>query len=328
MTSSLTGIGLAPGTSKYGSLSTACALTTGTNPGTCDTTVTTPGNQENFTVTLGTSLPSSATLQATVYKNGAATAITCQVAAYGTTCSDTTDVVPFAVNDKVAVLVTRAGTSTATWDSTFTFALGGSGFPAGVTKYGSVSTACALANTSPGSCDTTVAVAQSVKGFTFTVSPAVPTGSTAIAALVKGGVTTGIGCTIAAAGTTCSDNTNVASLNAGDLIAVQVSRTGTPSWSPSMTFALSSSNLAPLTSPHTVADSVTFAAANNVTVTLPGAAVFTAGNPTPSYVCTVTMVGNTMSGHTYGVTYTSGSTFTITSSGSTSETVGYICIGN
>jgi hypothetical protein len=327
MTFSLSGIGLAPGTSKYGSLSTACPLTTGTNPGSCDTLVASPGNQENFTITLGTSLPSNATLQATVYKNGAATAITCTVAAFGTTCSDTTDVVPFAVNDKVAVLVTRAGTSTAVWDSTFAFALGGSGYPAGTTKYGSVSTACALANASPGSCDTTVAVAQSVKGFTFTVSPALPANSTAQATLVKGGAGVGITCTIAAAGTTCTDATNVASLNAGDLIAVQVTRagTGTASWTPTMTFALSSSNLAPLATPHTVADTAVFAASATTTVTFPGAAAFSSAT---SFVCTVTFAGGSTT-HNYGVTNNApGTSFTITANTSNSDTVGYICIGN
>ena len=66
-----------PASTQYGSLSTACKLTSTTNPGTCDTTVATAGQQENFTFTVGTAPPTNINLSATVYRNGAATTIAC-----------------------------------------------------------------------------------------------------------------------------------------------------------------------------------------------------------------------------------------------------------
>jgi len=68
----------------------------------------------------------------------------------------------------------------------------------------------------------------------------------------------------------------------------------------------------------------TFAVSNTVVVALSGEAAFTS---TSSFNCSVTeTAGNT--GNRMSVTYTSGTSITITSQASTSETVSYICIGN
>jgi hypothetical protein len=60
-------------------------------------------------------------------------------------------------------------------------------------------------------------------------------------------------------------------------------------------------------------------------VNLPGATAFTSAS---SYICSVTPVIASPSTTRYGVTYTSGSAFAITSSANSSETMGYMCIGN
>ncbi|MGA2001674.1 MAG: hypothetical protein ABSG52_16955, partial [Terriglobales bacterium] len=315
-----------PGSTQYGSLSTACKLTSSTNPGSCDTTVATAGSQEGFTFTAGTTLPTYSTATLTVYKNGSPTTITCAVTA-GTTCSDTTHAENFAVGDKIAVQLVRSGTGTAVWNSTITFSLGGTTLVTGTPKFGSLSAACALATaTNPGTCDTTVAAAQTVKTFTFTAGTATPSSVTATATVFKNGAATTITCTIAAGGgTTCTDATHQETFAANDVIAVQLTRTGTAAWSTTITtLSLGSNAPMALSNPHTVIDSVAFVAATTAVVPLPGATAFSSAT---SYVCAVTFAGGSTT-HTYGVTNTSGSSFTITANTSNSDTVGYICIGN
>jgi hypothetical protein len=295
-----------------------------TDPASCDAPAT-AGTQEGFTFTATTGTTQTAT--ATVMKNGVATAITCQIGASGTNCTDTANSATFAVGDRISVRVVRAGASTAVWNSNYRFQLGGTTLVTGTPEYGSVTAACALApNTNPGTCDTTVAAGQTVRGFTFTVNAAPGTGNTVIAKLFKNGVATTITCTLTAALTTCSDAVNEVVLAANDVIAVQLTKTGTNPWNGSITtMSLASNSPTSISNPHMVMDQVVLNGTGSTTVNLPGVTAFSSNT---SYVCTVTAVAAVPSNVRYGVQYTSGSAFAITNSGSSAETMGYICIGN
>jgi hypothetical protein len=65
------------------------------------------GTLSNFT--FKTSAVTSKAWTVTVFKNGAATAITCTVASGAQTCSDSTHSVAFAVTDQIQVQVTYSG---------------------------------------------------------------------------------------------------------------------------------------------------------------------------------------------------------------------------
>ena len=77
---------------------------------------------------------------------------------------------------------------------------------------------------------------------------------------------------------------------------------------------------------HIVTGTVTFSNASSIGVTFTAPAAFTSN---ASFVCTVTStVATPGSNDIFSVTYTSGTNITITATGTLSEIVGYICIGN
>ena len=109
-----------------------------------------------------------------------------------------------------------------------------------------------------------------MKGFTFTVGTAPGTGNTVIATVVKNGAPTTITCTLTAALTTCSDATHQEVLAANDVIAVQLTRTGTTPWTSTITtFSLGSNSPIAMSNPHTLIDTVAFPAATSVSHDVP-----------------------------------------------------------
>lgn len=198
------------------------------------------GTAKTFYANVATAPGAGKSWAFTLYKNGSATSSTCTIADAATDCSDVTHTVSLVAGDTISIESVPSGTPTNPVDIRFawmfeaaanTSLIMGStratNLATGATDYGNLQ-GCAANSSTLSNRDQVMPTGGVISKLYVELNGSPGVGKSYAFKLLKAGSGQTLTCTVSDAATTCNDTSNSFSVSAGDLVAMEIVPTGTP----------------------------------------------------------------------------------------------------